>query len=58
VARDVVDRVAPWRAKRIVLYDDSDEAFEQSILISLDGRMLHVLALPGYNRHALCKVDA
>lgn len=54
----MVDRVAPWRAKRIVLYDDSDEAFEQSILISLDGRMLHVLALPGYNRHALCKVDA
>jgi hypothetical protein len=54
----VVDRVAPWRATRIVFYGDSDEAFEQRILISLDGRTLHVLPLPGYNRHALCKVDA
>jgi hypothetical protein len=52
----VIDRVAPWRATPVVFYADSDEAFEQSILISLDGRTLHVLPLPGYNRHALCKV--
>jgi hypothetical protein len=53
----VIDRVATWRASRVVFYADSDEAFEQSILISPDWRTLHVLPVPGYNRHALCKVD-
>jgi hypothetical protein len=54
----VVDRVAPWRATRVVFYHGSAEAFEQQILISSDKRMLYVTAhMPpnGYKPHVLRK---
>jgi hypothetical protein len=61
----VIDPVFPRRATRLVCYEDSHEISEQKIVISLDGRTLHVfpvdLAAAGvgivYGRHALCKRD-
>ena len=59
----VIDPVFPRRATRFVFYEDSHEISEQKIVISLDGRTLHVfpvdLSAAGvgilYGRHALCK---
>jgi hypothetical protein len=61
----VIDPDCSWLARRIVLYSEMDELYEQRIVIGSDQRTLYVFPVPtvatlgpkGYNIHALCKKE-